>query len=65
MALAELWFGKGKGCKDFIVANLGCGIVVEGMILLGSNGKSGEIGHTIIDVNTVGNPPALPGTPTV
>jgi glucokinase-like ROK family protein len=55
MALAELWFGKGKGCKDFIVANLGfgigCGIVVEGMILLGSNGKSGEIGHTIIDVN--------------
>jgi predicted NBD/HSP70 family sugar kinase len=54
MALAELWFGKGKTCDDFIVADLGfgigCGIVINREIFRGSGGKSGEIGHTIVDV---------------
>ncbi|GHU76862.1 xylose operon repressor [Clostridia bacterium] len=55
MALAELWFGKGRDCDNFIVADLGlgigCGVVLERRIFRGSNGKSGEIGHTVVDVN--------------
>jgi predicted NBD/HSP70 family sugar kinase len=55
MALAELWFGKGKNCRDFIVADLGfgigCGIVIDRKIFRGSGGKSGEVGHTLVDVN--------------
>jgi len=55
MALAELWFGKGKDCRDFIVADLGfgigCGIVIDWKIFKGSKGKSGEVGHTLVDIN--------------
>jgi predicted NBD/HSP70 family sugar kinase len=55
MALAELWFGKGRGCRDFIVADLGfgigCGIVIDRKIFRGSAGKSAEVGHTIVDIN--------------
>jgi predicted NBD/HSP70 family sugar kinase len=55
MALAELWFGKGKGCDNFIVADLGfgigCGIVIDRKIFRGSGDKSGEIGHTLVDVD--------------
>ncbi|MDR2619178.1 MAG: ROK family protein [Treponema sp.] len=63
MALAELWFGKGRGCRDFIVADLGfgigCGIVIDRKIFRGSAGKSGEVGHTIVDVN---GPPCTCGS---
>jgi predicted NBD/HSP70 family sugar kinase len=55
MALAELWFGKGRNRRDFIVADLGfgigCGIVIDRKIFRGSAGKSGEVGHTVVDVN--------------
>jgi len=55
MAMAELWFGKGRDCKDFMVFDLGfgigCGIVINGSIFAGCNGKAGEIGHTIVQVN--------------
>ncbi|MDR1901868.1 MAG: ROK family protein [Treponema sp.] len=55
MALAELWFGKGRNRRDFIVADLGfgigCGIVIDRKIFRGSAGKSGEVGHTTVDVN--------------
>jgi predicted NBD/HSP70 family sugar kinase len=55
MALAELWFGRGRNCRDFIVADLGfgigCGIVIDRKIFRGSGGKSGEVGHTLVDVN--------------
>ena len=55
MALAEMWFGKGRGTDNFVVADLGlgigCGIVIDRAVFRGSNGKSGEIGHTVVDVN--------------
>jgi len=45
------------------VANLGigigCGIVVDGKILWGSAGKSGELGHTVVDLN---GPPCTCGS---
>jgi len=54
MALAELWYGK-SDCENFIVFDLGlgigCGIVINNNIFMGSNGKSGEIGHMIVEVN--------------
>jgi predicted NBD/HSP70 family sugar kinase len=63
MALAELWFGKGRDCDNFIVADLGfgigCGIVIDRKIFRGSAGKSGEVGHTIVDVN---GPPCTCGS---
>jgi predicted NBD/HSP70 family sugar kinase len=55
MAMAELWFGKGRECDNFIVADLGfgigCGIVIDRKIFRGSGDKGGEIGHTLVDVN--------------
>lgn len=55
IALAELRYGQGKDCKDFIVFDLGfgigCGIVINGEIFSGCCGKAGEIGHTIVQVD--------------
>jgi predicted NBD/HSP70 family sugar kinase len=63
MALAELWFGKGRDCDNFIAADLGfgigCGIVIDRKIFRGSKDKSGEIGHTLVDVN---GPPCTCGS---
>lgn len=54
MALAELWANLNSDYRNFIVFDLGlgigCGIVLNGKLFSGSNGKSGEIGHTIVDV---------------
>lgn len=53
MALAELWFGEGRGCDNFVVFDLGlgigCGIVVDGQLYSGTRGKAGEVGHTIVE----------------
>ncbi len=55
MALAELWYGKGREVKDFISFDLGlgigCGIVIDHHIYAGASGKSGEVGHTIVEVD--------------
>ncbi|MDR1947987.1 MAG: ROK family transcriptional regulator [Spirochaetaceae bacterium] len=63
LALAELWFGAGRDCDNFIVADLGfgigCGIVIDRKIFRGSTGKCGEIGHTLVDVN---GPPCTCGS---
>ena len=52
MALAELWYGQGINCDNFIVFDLGfgigCGIVINREIFSGAGGKSGEVGHTIV-----------------
>lgn len=52
MALAELWYGKERECESFIVFDIGygigCGIVINSEIFAGGNGKSGEVGHTIV-----------------
>jgi N-acetylglucosamine repressor len=48
MALAELWFGQGRGLENFIClgmrSGIGAGIIVDGHIYHGSNNLAGEIG---------------------
>ena len=53
--IAEWEIGAGKGSENFALVTLGTGIgtgfVVNGHLLLGSNGFAGEAGHMTIDVN--------------
>jgi predicted NBD/HSP70 family sugar kinase len=48
MALAELWFGQGRGLEDFIClgmrSGIGAGIILGGHVYRGSNYLAGEIG---------------------
>lgn len=52
MALGEKGFGQGKELNNFIVVNVGygvaAGIVVEGKLVDGAGGFSGEFGHMTI-----------------
>jgi N-acetylglucosamine repressor len=49
MALAELWFGQGRGMKDWLCmgirSGIGLGIVAGGQLQHGSNHRAGEIGR--------------------
>ncbi len=51
-ALGEMKYGAAKGMKHFIVITLGTGvgsgIVIDGKLVLGSDGFAGELGHTIL-----------------
>jgi len=51
--LAEMWFGKGRGCSDFLFLNLGpglrMGIVINGSLYRGATGNAGELGHITFD----------------
>lgn len=51
MALAEMWFGD-RTRKSFLCIDLGygigMGIIENGVLYQGANGRSGEIGHTIV-----------------
>lgn len=55
IALAEKWFGEAAGEKNFSVMTVGHGIgsaiLIDNEIYSGANLMSGEIGHTVIDVN--------------
>ncbi len=48
MALAELWFGQGRGVRNFIClgvrSGVGAGIIVEGRVYHGAGNRAGEIG---------------------
>ena len=52
-AYGELWLGSGRGYKDLILLTLGtgigCGILLDDLILDGSHSHGGEFGHSIID----------------
>jgi N-acetylglucosamine repressor len=54
-ALAERWFGLGKGTDNFLCVLLGtgisAGIIINGQVYRGVNSTSGEFGHTSIDVD--------------
>lgn len=54
-SLGEGWMGAARGVKDFCCLTLGTGvgggIVLHGDIWHGSEGKAGEIGHMVIDVD--------------
>ena len=47
MALAELWFGQGRGLRNFIClgmrSGLGAGIIIDGQVYRGANNRAGEI----------------------
>jgi predicted NBD/HSP70 family sugar kinase len=53
MALAELGYGRGKELENFIVVNVGygiaAGIVVDGKVVDGGEGFSGEFGHMTVN----------------
>jgi glucokinase len=48
-ALAEWYYGAGKGCKNMIFltfgTGLGAGIILDGKLYRGANGLAGEAGH--------------------
>ena len=54
-ALAERWWGAGRGIDDLayvkVATGLGSGHIVEGKIYRGATGVAGEIGHMAIDPN--------------
>lgn len=54
-ALAEHWWGAGKGIDDFayikVATGIGSGHLVGGKIYRGATGVAGEIGHVAIDPN--------------
>ncbi|THB70730.1 MAG: ROK family transcriptional regulator [Desulfobulbaceae bacterium] len=53
LAIAEHWFGGGKGINNFLVVTLengvGAGLVVNGQLLRGHQGIASEFGHTCAD----------------
>jgi glucokinase len=54
-ALGEMYFGDGRGCRDFVYitisTGIGGGVVSNGNILLGQNGNVAEIGHFHVDTH--------------
>jgi glucokinase len=53
--LAEYLYGAGRGARHmcYITFSTGCGlaIIIDGRLYLGHIGTSGEVGHTVVDVN--------------
>ena len=51
-ALAEHWWGAGRGIDDLayikVATGVGCGFVIDGEIYRGATGVAGEIGHLAI-----------------
>ncbi|MCG2589225.1 ROK family protein [Rhodohalobacter sulfatireducens] len=54
-AVGEMLFGVAQNKKDFLCVTLGtglgCGIVIDGDLVLGSRGHAGELGHVLISGN--------------
>lgn len=54
-ALAEQWWGAGRGLDDFTYLKLGTGVgsghIIRGDIYRGATGVAGEIGHMVIRPN--------------
>ena len=52
-ALAELTWGAGRECSNFVYVKvstgIGAGLVIDGKVLRGATGTAGEIGHTTLD----------------
>ena len=55
-ALAEGFFGAGRGVNDFIYLTLstgiGAGIVTGGTLVRGTGLYGGEVGHTVLDIHS-------------
>ncbi len=54
-ALAEHWWGAGRGVDDLVYleisTGLGSGHIIGGKVYRGANGVAGELGHLPIDLN--------------
>lgn len=54
-ALAERWFGLGRGLDTFAAVQtgdgLGVGLVLEGVIVRSRRGSAGEVGHTAVVID--------------
>jgi glucokinase-like ROK family protein len=54
-ALAERWWGAGRGIDDFayikVATGIGAGFMIRGEIYRGAGGVAGEIGHVTIDAD--------------
>jgi N-acetylglucosamine repressor len=52
-ALGQMWFGAGRGIRNFLCVLLGtgisAGIIIDGQVYRGVNCAAGEFGHTCID----------------
>ncbi len=52
---AELWYGNGRGCENFLFVGLGAGVrmgmVIDGRLYRGATGNAGELGHTTFRSN--------------
>jgi len=52
LAMAEQWFGAGRGVADFLVVSLGRGVglgmVLNNRLYRGSGGGAGEFGHMVV-----------------
>lgn len=52
-AIAEYWWGAGRGAHNVafvkVGTGIGCGLILEGHIYRGEIGSAGEIGHAVID----------------
>jgi predicted NBD/HSP70 family sugar kinase len=54
-ALGEKWFGDGRGVPTFASvqtgAGLGVGLVLDGELYRGKDGATGELGHTVVQLD--------------
>ena len=54
-AIAEKWWGAGRGVSNLVYIKLGVGVgsglIVNDQVFRGTGGTAGEIGHTAIDPN--------------
>lgn len=55
LTAAEHWFGAGAGCDSLALvtvgAGIGFGLVIEGRIVTGHNGRAGQLDHLVVDSN--------------
>lgn len=53
LTVAEQWFGAGVGANSFALVTvgtgIGCGLVVNNVVIAGSHGVAGEIGHVLVE----------------
>jgi predicted NBD/HSP70 family sugar kinase len=56
-ALGEKWFGDGRGVETFATvqtgSGLGVGLVLHGELYRGTDGATGELGHTVVQLDGV------------